>query len=480
MKGRRQKISQDSYRQKDRAEPQNYAGVQTSMWITENNLTSLVQSGYGLLEHILSPANLNNAYKKVLQNKGAGGIDKMELESLKDYLIKEKDALIASILAGKYQPNPVRRVDIPKDNGKQRQLGIPTVVDRVIQQAITQMLSPVYEKQFSSHSYGFRPKRNAHQALQQCQRYMNEGYRYAVDIDLEKFFDTVNQSKLIEVLSRTIKDGRVISLIHRYLQAGVVVSNKLEQTTVGVPQGGPLSPLLSNIMLNELDKELEHRGHRFVRYADDMIILCKSQRSAMRTMQNLVRYIEKKLFLKVNVEKSSVEYAGKVKFLGYSFYKTKGSWRLRVHPKSVVKMRTRIKELTCRSNGWGNDRRKEKLKQFITGWVSYFKLADMKKLLLETDEWYRRRLRTVIWKQWKRIRTRFTNLMKLGINRSKAWEFANTRKGFWRVAKSPILNTSITNERLRLTGYPFLTDNYLNAQKLNQGTAVYRTVRTVV
>lgn len=239
------------------------------MWITENNLTSIEQAGYGLLEQILSPANLNAAFKRVKQNKGAGGIDEMEVESLKDYLIKEKDALIASIQDGKYRPNPVRRVEIPKENGKKRQLGIPTVVDRVVQQAITQVLSPIYEKQFSQSSYGFRPKRSAHQALRQCQRYITEGYKYAVDIDLEKFFDTVNQSKLVEVLSRTIKDGRVISLIHRYLQAGVVVANKFEQTAVGVPQGGPLSPLLSNIMLNELDKELERRGHRFVRYADD-------------------------------------------------------------------------------------------------------------------------------------------------------------------------------------------------------------------
>jgi RNA-directed DNA polymerase len=210
MKGRKQKISQDSYRQKDRAEPEDYVGAQTCMWITENNLTSIEQTGYGLLEQILSPANLNAAYKRVKQNKGAAGVDEMEVESLKDYLIEQKDALITSIQAGKYRPNPVRRVEIPKENGK-RQLGIPTVVDRVIQQAITQVLSPLYERQFSAHSYGFRPKRNAHQALQQCQRLITEGYVYAVDMDLEKFFDTVNQSKLIEVLSRTIKDGRVIS-----------------------------------------------------------------------------------------------------------------------------------------------------------------------------------------------------------------------------------------------------------------------------
>ncbi|MFL5744788.1 MAG: group II intron reverse transcriptase/maturase, partial [Niastella sp.] len=414
MKGRKQKISQDSYRQKDRAEPEDYVGAQTCMWITENNLTSIEQTGYGLLEQILSPANLNAAYKRVKQNKGAAGVDEMEVESLKDYLIEQKDALITSIQAGKYRPNPVRRVEIPKENGK-RQLGIPTVVDRVIQQAITQVLSPLYERQFSAHSYGFRPKRNAHQALQQCQRLITEGYVYAVDMDLEKFFDTVNQSKLIEVLSRTIKDGRVISLIHRYLKAGVIVANKFEQTAVGVPQGGPLSPLLSNIMLNELDKELEKRGHRFVRYADDLQILCKSKRSAERAMESLVRYIENKLLLKVNRDKSAVVDIKKAKFLGYSFYKMKGEGRLRIHPKSVEKMRNKIRELTSRSNGWGNARRKEALKQYIRGWVQYFKLADMKRLLSDTDEWYRRRLRMVIWKQWKRISTKQANLVKLGI-----------------------------------------------------------------
>ena len=466
MKGRKQKISQDSYLQKNRAEPEDYVGVQTSMWITENNLTSLEQTRYGMLEQILSPANLNAAFKRVKQNKGAGGIDEMQVESLKDYLIKEKEVLIASILAGKYRPNPVRRVEIPKENGKKRQLGIPTVVDRVIQQGLTEVLSPIYEKQFSPSSYGFRPKRSAHQALRQCQRHITEGYKYAVDMDLEKFFDTVNQSKLVEVLSRTIKDGRVISLIHRYLQAGVVVANKFEQTAVGVPQGGPLSPLLSNIMLNELDKELERRGHRFVRYADDLLILCKSKRAAARTMENLVPYIEEKLFLKVNREKSTVAYIRNVKFLGYSFYE-KRECRLRIHLKSVEKMRSKIRELTSRSNGWGNAKRKETLKQYITGWVNYFKLADMKMLMIETDEWYRRRLRMVLWKQWKRVRTRQSNLIKLGIAKSKAWEWANTRKGYWHIANSWILSTSVTNERLKQAGYVFLTDCYLNARKLN-------------
>jgi len=403
---------------------------------------------------------MNRAYKRVKSNKGSGGVDKMDVESLLNYLVSHKEELIQAIMEGTYRPNPVRRVEIPKENGKMRMLGIPTVVDRVVQQAITQVLSPIYEKQFSSNSYGFRPQRSTHQALNQCKDHITDGYKYAVDMDLEKFFDTVKQSKLIEILSQTIKDGRVISLIHKYLNGGVVVRNKFETTEVGVPQGGPLSPLLSNIMLNELDKELENRGHRFVRYADDMVILCKSKRSAERTLTNIIPYIEEKLFLKVNREKTVVSYISKIKFLGYSFYEKGKEGRLRIHPKSIIKMKDRIKELTSRSNGWGDARRKETLKQYITGWVNYFKLADMKSLLSQVDEWYRRRLRMVIWKQWKRIKTRFRNLQKLGIDKYKAWEYANTRKGYWRTACSPILSRSITNDRLQQASYIFFTDYY--------------------
>ena len=467
MKGRKQKISLDTCQQKNRAEPEGYVEGQTFIWITENNHTNNDQLGYGLLEFILSPNNLNQAYLQVKRNKGSGGIDKMKVESLKDYLVRHKDELVESILEGKYQPNPVRRVEIPKENGKTRQLGIPTLVDRVIQQSISQVLSQIYEKQFSDTSYGFRPRRSAHQALRTCQKNITEGYVWSVDMDLEKFFDTVNHSKLIEVLSRTIKDGRVISLIHKYLNAGVVIRNKFEQTVVGVPQGGPLSPLLSNVMLNELDKEIENRGHRFVRYADDMVVLCKSKRSSERTLRNLLPYIEGKLFLKVNTEKTSVAQISKIKFLGYSFYRYKGLCQLRVHPKSALKMREKLKELTSRSNGWGNERRKESLKQYIVGWVNYFKLANMKGLLIKTDEWYRRRLRMVIWKQWKRIRTKLKNLIKLGINKYKAREYANTRKGNWRAANSPILKRSVTNERLKEAGYVFLSDYYRKVRVVN-------------
>jgi RNA-directed DNA polymerase len=461
MKGREQNIFEEkTYPKKNRTASEGYEGGQTFMWITENNLTENNRVEYGMLEFILSPFNLNNAYKQVKRNKGAGGVDRMEVESLKDYLVTNKDELITSVLRGKYRPNPVRRVEIPKDNGQKRQLGIPTVVDRVIQQSIAQVLTPLYEPQFSDHSYGFRPKRNAHQALNKCKDYITAGYGYAVDLDLEKFFDKVNHNKLIEVLSRIVKDGRVVSLIHKYLNAGVQVGSSFEASELGVPQGGPLSPLLSNIMLNELDKELERRGHKFVRYADDMVILCRSKRSAERIMESITRFIEGKLFLKVNREKSQTAPVSKVKFLGYSFYKMKGEGRLRIHLKSVLKMKAKLKELTSRSNGWGNERRKEALRQYIIGWVSYFKLADMKSLLFSIDKWYRRRLRMVIWKQWKRIKTKLKNLTKLGANKSKAWEWANTRKSYWHTAKSFILATTITTVRLRQAGYLFLSDHY--------------------
>ena len=280
-------------------------------------------------------------------------------------------------------------------------------------------------------------------------------------MDLEKFFDTVNQSKLIEILSRTIKDGRVISLIHKYLNAGVVDRGLFEKTEVGVPQGGPLSPLLSNIMLNELDKELEKRGHRFVRYADDCMIFCKSKKSAERTLRNIIPYIEQKLFLKVNRDKTVVEHISKVKYLGYSFYKYEGKCRFRVHPKSINKMKAKLRELTSRSNGMGNEMRALKLKQFITGWVNYFSYADMKNLLIKTDEWLRRRIRQIYWKQWKKVKTRYKMLKYFGINKYKAWEFANTRKGYWRISNSPILNKSLDNKTIASLGYTTLTDYYL-------------------
>jgi len=451
----------EDYLQKVPAEQGEYAEVYDSLRITENNVINAGLSTERLLEEILDKDNMNKAFKKVKSNKGAGGIDKMEVDGLLQYLKENGRQLLEAIKEGKYRPNPVRRVEIPKEEkGKVRKLGIPTVVDRVVQQAIAQVLTPIFEKQFSDNSFGFRPKRSAHDAIRRCQQNADEGYIYVVDMDLEKYFDTVNQSKLVEVLSRTIKDGRVISLIHKFLRAGVVVRHKYEETEVGVPQGGPLSPLLSNIMLNELDKELERRGHRFVRYADDLMIFCKSRKSANRTLNNILPFIEGKLFLKVNRAKTVVDYFGKVKFLGFTFYKRDGKTRVRIHPKSIAKMKSKVKVLTARSNGWGNERRATELRQFISGWINYFKIADMKSLLEKVDEWMRRRIRMIYWKQWKRVKTRFRELKHLGIEENKAWKYANTRKGYWRISNSHILSMSLNNQTLANRGYLFFSDYY--------------------
>lgn len=463
MKGRKQKTQNRASSQKLHAERGKYAKGFTSVWITENNTVTPPESD-GLLEKIICPYNLNKAYLRVCRNKGSHGVDGLKVDSLREYLLSDGSDLVKQVRTGNYSPNPVRRVDIPKDGKKKRPLGIPTVVDRVIQQAIHQVLSPIYEKQFSDNSFGFRSKRSAHGALEKSRAVLSEGYRFAVDMDMEKFFDTVNHSKLIEVLSRTISDGRVVSLIHKYLNAGVVVNHKFESTELGVPQGGPLSPLLSNVMLDELDKELECRGHRFVRYADDFIIFCKSKRAGERIKESIRHFLKEELYLKVNESKSKVVYLTQIKFLGYSFYKHKGV-KLRIHADSVRKLNGKMRKLTSRSNGWGLEKRKKELSQFIKGWLNYYKFADISKLLKRIDAWYRRRLRMVIWKQWKRVRTRFKNLKKLGVNPSKAWQFANTRKSYWRTSVSPILASSITNERLAKAGFVFFLDYYTRVRK---------------
>ncbi|QZT39151.1 group II intron reverse transcriptase/maturase [Halosquirtibacter xylanolyticus] len=349
---------------------------------------------------------------------------------------------------------------MPKEPGKTRPLGIPTVVDRVIQQAISQVLSPIYEEQFSNYSFGFRPNKGAHTAIIACSQTITSGYHYAIDMDMERFFDTVNHSKLIEILSRTIKDGRLVSLIHKYLRAGVVVEEQFQETETGVPQGGPLSPLLSNIMLNELDHELTRRGHEFVRYADDIVILCKSKRGATRTMNSTIRFIEDTLFLKVNRDKTEVVRYNQIKFLGYSFYKTKGAVRFRLSKKTQRKVKRSLEGIVARNNSIGYDEIKSKLKSYIQGWVTYYRLADMKSFLKQVDEWLRRRIRMVIWKCWKRVRTKMKNLMKLGVSKNKAYEYANTRKKYWRISKSPILQTTITNKNLEKAGYITLSDYY--------------------
>ena len=450
----------EDYLQMVSAEQKEYAEVFDYSKITEKSSVITDYWTNNLLELILRKDNLNKAYKQVKRNKGKGEIDGMQVDELLPFLRENQRSLIQKIREGKYKLNPVRRVEIPKETkGEYRQLGIPTVVDRVIQQAIAQELTPIYEEQFSENSFGFRPGRGAHDALRQCQKNVDEGYVYVIDMDLEKFFDTVSQSKLIEVLSRTIKDGRVISLIHKYLNAGVIADGIFERTEVGMPQGGPLSPLLSNVMLNELDKELERRRHRFVRYADDCMILCKSKKSAERTLRNIIPFIEGKLFLKVNRKKTEVAHISKVKYLGYTFYRYKGKCRLRVHAKSVVKMKNKIRELTDRNKGISNKKREKEYQEYVRGWVQYYRLADMKGLLKRTDEWARRRIRAVYWKQWKKIKTRYRMLKALGMEHWMAKELACSRKGYWRMAQ--VLNQIFSKKIIARLGYTSMSDYYL-------------------
>lgn len=429
------------------------------MGIAENNLVEVHFENEDLLERIFSPSNMNRAYKQVVGNKGKGGVDKMSTEDLLPYLRLYKDDLIKSLMDGIYRPNPVRRVEIPKDNGKKRQLGIPTLVDRLVQQSISQVLTPIYELQFDDNNFGFRPRRGSHQALHRAIEHLNEGNAYCVDLDLEQFFDRVNHSKLIDILSRTIKDGRVVSLIHKYLNAGVIVEGEYESRVEGVPQGGPLSPLLSNIMLNELDKELVRRGHSYVRYADDCLIFCKSERSAQRIKSGITRFIETSLHLKVNQDKTKVGRANGMKYLGYSFYCSRGEWRLNIPPTTAAKMKSRLRLLTSRSNGVGYSRRKEELRAFIQGWVGYYCLADMRSRLIKLDSWLRRRIRLCIWKSWKTPKTRIRNLIKCGVPswqaRRHGWS-----KGLWHAANSYDLHNAMSNEKLRLAGYTCLMDCY--------------------
>ncbi len=463
MQGRTQKTLADvkGCPQRVRTASEWYEGVQTYIWMTEDNIVEEPFDKEHLLETILDPKNLNRAYKQVVKNKGCGGVDKMSCEQLLPWLKANGKSLIASLMDGSYRPNPVKRVEIPKDNGKKRLLGIPTVVDRLVQQAINQVLSPIYERQFHKNSFGFRSRRDCHNALHRAEKIINEGNHYVVDLDLERFFDTVNHSKLIEVLSRTIKDGRVISLIHKYLRSGVINHGVYETSEEGTPQGGPLSPLLSNVMLNELDQELERRGHKFVRYADDSMIFCRSKRGAERVCESITRFIEEKLHLRVNKEKTVSAHVGKVKYLGYAFGVVKGKCHLRLHAKSKAKMRARLKELTSRSNGWGYEYRKQKLKEYILGWMGYYHLAEMKNYLLSVDEWLRRRIRMCIWKAWKRVRTKVRNLIKCGIDKNRAYMWGNTRKSYWRTADSPILHRAIGNLALRQKGYVTLYDEYV-------------------
>ena len=410
------------------------------------------------LEAILSRENLTLALKRVEANKGAPGVDGMTTEELRKYIFEHPGELTSAILSGKYRPAPVKRVTIPKpEKGKYRNLGIPTVIDRLVQQAVAQKLSYSYDGTFSMSSFGFRPTRSAHDAIFKVMSEADQGYVWAVDMDLEKFFDTVNHSRLIRKLSTRIKDGRVISLITRMLKSGVWTQGKVEKSEVGLMQGGPLSPLLANIYLDELDKELEKRGHRFARYADDLVILCKSKRSAQRTLKSVTRFIEGRMKLKVNETKTTVSHITRgVKFLGHGFYKTKDGYFPTVHPKSKERLKNALREILSRNRKQSIPVVKEMLNKKLRGWCEYFKFAKYEMWSKAMDEWIRRRIRQLLWKTWKLVRTKYAALRKLGCTHERAVQWANTRKSYWHIANSYILATTLNNDFLKTQGWSWL------------------------
>lgn len=409
-----------------------------------------------MLEEILDIRNVQKALKQVTANQGAGGIDGMQTDELRDYLNANWQTLRKDILEGDYRPQAVLKVEIQKPQGGTRMLGIPTVTDRLLQQAIAQWLSPKYEVEFSNYSYGFRERRNAHQAVLQAQQNLNEGYEWIIELDLEKFFDKVNHDKLMGLLVKKISDKRILKLIRSYLNSGIMEDGVVSPRTEGTPQGSPLSPLLSNIVLNEMDKELQARGHRYVRYADDCSIYIKSEKSAQRVMNTITKYIEDKLKLKVNRTKSKVSRPTESTLLGFSFYRSEKGWEIRIAPKSLERIKKKMKEQTQRNDPTPAKEKIKKMEATIRGWVNYFSIAKAKNKMQQLDELVRTRLRMGIWKQWKRIKTKAMNLQKLGINKQKAYEWSNSRQGFCRVAHSPILCRALDNEyftRQRYIGF---------------------------
>jgi RNA-directed DNA polymerase len=447
----------EGWPQEGRVEPRDKAEALSISPASEGRRSDIPKGKEEMLERILGRDNLNLAYKRVKANKGSPGVDGMTVEELLSYLKQGGESLRQRILAGEYIPQAVRRVEIPKPDGGVRQLGIPTVVDRLIQQAIAQELSRTFDPVFSASSYGFRPGRSAHQAIIAARGYIEQGHRWTVDIDLEKFFDRVNHNKLMSLVARRVKDNRVLGLMRKYLESGIMLNGVKVKSEEGTPQGGPLSPLLANIMLDELDKELEKRGHSFCRYADDCNIYVKSRKAGARVMESISQYIEQVLKLKVNRNKSAVDRPSRRKFLGFSFYMRKGKARNFIHKKPLYRFKAKVKEITSRSNGKSMEMRMKKLNPLIRGWVNYFHIADMEKVAKELDYWMRRRIRMCYWKQWKKISARHENLVKLGVDIHKAWEYANTRKGYWQIANSPILATTLTNEYLDKQGLLSLT-----------------------
>jgi group II intron reverse transcriptase/maturase len=411
-----------------------------------------------LLRQVLNPVNLGNALQRVISNKGGAGVDGMTVNQLPDYWQCHKDEIIESIKKGTYQPQMVEGIEIPKLSGGTRILGVPTVVDRMIQQAIHQVLCPIFDAEFSAFSYGFRPGKGAHQAIHQALDYINSGYQDIIDLDLKSFFDVVNHDLLMSILYRKVKDERLLRLIRKYLKAGMMLGGVEQPRLEGTPQGSPLSPLLSNILLNELDKELTKRGLHFVRYADDCSIFLRSKKAATRVLERITTFIERKLRLKVNTQKTSIVRPVNFHLLGYNFISTyekgeKGKYRLRVSPKRFKQMKQKVKEITRKTRPLSFSERIQELNSYMKGWIGYFRYAFMQVKLEELDIWIRKRLRYCIWKHWKKPKTRRRNYIRMGVDKGIAYAWSYSRMGGWAQACSPIMKTTVTNERLKRRGY---------------------------
>jgi RNA-directed DNA polymerase len=418
-----------------------------------------------MIEHVIQQWNLNKAYQKVCANKGAGGVDGMETPQLKAHLQTHGPTLVEHIRNGSYQPSPIKGVEIPKSNGKKRMLGIPTLTDRVIQQALHQVLEPVFEPYFQRHSYGFRPNRNAHQAVQQAQRNINEGYQHVIDIDLKSFFDQVDHAILLELIHRKVKCRLTMKLLRKFLRAPMHINGRLHKRRKGVPQGSPLSPLLSNTLLNELDRELEKRGHRYVRYADDFSIYVRSKQAARRVGNSIYLFLRDVLRLPINREKSGIRRPSTFDILGYHFVPVfkkgvKGQYQLVVSAKSRKSFKRKLKELTRKTTPISFAERIRRINRLVRGWLNYFKLANIHGKLQALDSWLRKRLRYCIWHHWKKPERKRKNLMRLGVDPNDAYAWSRTRMGGWRVAQSPILKTTITLARLKKRGYIAMLELY--------------------
>src|SRR5215218_9592296 len=430
-------------------------GTETLMPKREAESTA---SSEQLMEEVCGRKNCQQALARVKSNKGSAGIDGMTVEQLPDYLKQQWPIIREQLLCGTYKPQPVKRVEIPKPDGGIRQLGIPTVLDRFIQQAVMQVLQRRWDQTFSDHSYGFRPRRSAHQAVTKAQQYIAAGYGWVVDLDLEKFFDRVNHDKLMAKLAQRISDKRLLKLIRAFLRAGVLEGGLVSPVDEGTPQGGPLSPLLSNIVLDELDQELEQRGHRFVRYADDCNIYVRSQRAGERVMKSVSQFITRKLKLKVNEQKSAVSRPGKRKFLGFSFI-WRRELRRRIAPKAITRFKQRVRELTRRTRGVKMETMVAQLSRYLRGWRGYFGFCQTPWVLRHLEGWLRRRLRAVVWKQWKRGKVRFAELYKRGVRKDLAAQTAGSAHGPWRLSNSPALNIALPNAYFASLGLtPFVVN----------------------